>query len=236
MLYNFMMAIFKEFWDLLFPRTCLSCQEEVLVQGEEGLCTHCRAKLPQTNYHLTPSSNLLYNQLASLFSVKYAFAYLLFTKNGRTQKLLHQLKYRQMPELGQELGRWYGRILAGESFQHQFDALIPVPLHPDKLKKRGYNQSSCFAMGMAQSMQLPVWDDVIKRSYASQTQTRKSRLQRWLNVETIFEASDPQQKIAGSRLLLVDDVITTGATIISCAQVLQKAGCSETSCASLATA
>lgn len=230
-----MLPFLKEFWDLLFPPTCLGCQEHVLVQGEESLCTHCRARLPQTNYHLHPGDNPLFHQLAPLHAIRYAFAYLLFTKSGRTQQLLHHLKYRQRPELGRELGRWYGWTLAESAFQQHFDALVPIPLHQQKLKKRGYNQSYHFALGLGQSMGLPVWDDVVIRSFQSQTQTRKRRQQRWENVENIFIASQ-SEKLSGSRLLLIDDVITTGATIISCAQALQKAGCREVSCAALATA
>ena len=205
------------------------------MQGEESLCTYCRARLPQTNYHLHPDNNALYSQLAPFLPIKFAFAYLLFTKSSRTQQLLHHLKYRHMPELGQELGRWYGWNLAEQAFQQQFDALVPIPLHREKLKKRGYNQSEHFALGLGHSLGLPVWADVVERRQPSQTQTRKSRLKRWQNVEHVFEVTQPD-KISGSRLLLIDDVITTGATVISCALTLQAAGCREISCSSLATA
>ena len=230
-----MASILHEFWNLLFPRTCFVCNERVLMQGEENLCTYCRARLPQADYHLYPDDNILYQKLVVHLPLRYAFAYLLFTKSGRTQQLLHHLKYKNMPELGEELGRWYGWVLAEKAFQQQFDALVPIPLHKDKLLKRGYNQSYHFALGLGESLGLPVWNEVVIRERASQTQTKKSRLRRWQNVEDIFRVTGEAQ-VAGSRLLLIDDVITTGATIISCAESLQRAGCAEISCMALASA
>lgn len=229
-----MSYILKEFWNLLFPPTCVGCQEQVLIAEEKGICTYCRAGLPQTDYHLRPGDNPLYEKLAPHMHLKYALAYLLFTKNGRTQRLLHQLKYQDRPDLGEELGKWYGWLLAEHAFQQHFDAVLPVPLYKERLRSRGYNQSYYFATGLANSLGLPVWDDVLLRTYASQTQTRKARLKRWQNVEDIFEVQQ-QEKVAGKRLLLVDDVITTGATIATCAVALQKAGSRELSCAALAT-
>ncbi|AHM61233.1 amidophosphoribosyltransferase [Flammeovirgaceae bacterium 311] len=230
-----MASILHHFWNLIFPRTCIVCSERVLVQGEENICTYCRARLPQTDHYLYPASNVLYQQLVVHLPLKYAFAYLIFTKSGRTQQLLHHLKYRNMPELGEELGRWYGAVLAEGAFQQHFDAVVPIPLHKDKLRKRGYNQSYHFALGLGVSLGLPVWAEVVVRKSASETQTRKSRLKRWQNVAEIFEVVEAE-KVAGSRLLLVDDVITTGATVVSCAEALQAAGCSEISFAALATA
>lgn len=230
-----MSYILTQFWNLLFPPTCLACQEQVLLQEEHAVCTYCRAQLPQTDYHQRPHNNPLYEKLVPHVPVKYAVAYLLFTKSGRTQHLLHQLKYQDQPELGEELGRWYGWLLAEGAFQQHFDMLLPVPLHEDRLRKRGYNQSYHFALGMGTSMGLPVLDHALARKTASQTQTRKIRLKRWQNVEDIFEVTAPE-KITGKRLLLVDDVITTGATVVSCAQALQQAGAGEISCAALATA
>lgn len=229
-----MAQILKDFWNLLFPRTCVACQERVLVQGEALLCTHCRAILPQTEYHLFPADNALYQKLAPFVPIKWAYAYLLFTKSGRTQQLLHHLKYKDMPELGEELGRVYGWTLAEHGHQQQYDALVPVPLHAKRLKKRGYNQSYHFALGLGRSMGLPVWDDVLIREKLSQTQTRKSRLHRWQNVDNIFRVTRPE-KIKDMRLLLVDDVVTTGATISSCCMALQPY-CQEQSCVALATA
>lgn len=230
-----MRAFVQDFWNLLFPRTCVTCHERVLVQSEAFLCTYCRAALPQTDFHLQPADNPLFEKLIAHVPIRRAVAYLLFTKSGRTQQVLHHLKYKNLPLLAEELGRHYGWVLAEYAYQQQFDALVPIPLHEQRLKKRGYNQSYHFALGIAQSLGLPVWADVVIREQASQTQTRKSRLQRWQNVENIFTVTQPQQ-VAGRRILLVDDVITTGATISSCAEALLQAQCSELSCATLATA
>lgn len=225
----------KDFWNLLFPRTCVACHEQVLVQEEEFMCTYCRAKLPQTDYHVHSTDNPLYQKLAAHVPVKHAFAYLLFTKSGRTQQLLHHLKYKDMPALGEALGRSYGSVLAEYAYQQQYDALVPVPLHKKRLAKRGYNQSYHFALGIGDSLGLPVWDDVLVREQMRETQTKKSRLKRWQNVEDIFAVTQTD-KVAGKRLLVVDDVITTGATISSCVASLMQAQCKDLGCAALATA
>lgn len=230
-----MIAYLQSFWNLLFPKTCVACHERVLVQTESFLCTYCRSALPQTDYHVYPADNPLYEKIIAHVPIRHALAFLSFTKSGKTQQILHYLKYKNLPELGEELGRHYGQILAEHAYQQHFDALVPIPLHAQRLKKRGYNQSYHFALGMAQSMGLPVWGEVVIREQASQTQTRKTRLQRWQNVENIFTVTQPVQ-VAGKRILLVDDVITTGATTSSCAEALLQAHCRELSCASLATA
>ena len=230
-----MLTLLQDFWNLIFPPSCVACHEQALMQGERFICTYCRAVLPQANYHRHPADNPLFQKLVVHVSVKQGFAFLLFTKSGKTQQLLHHLKYRNLPELGKELGNYYGSILAEHAYQQQFDALVPVPLHQERLRKRGYNQSYHFALGLAESLGLPVWDDVVIRERVSQSQTHKSRLARWQNVENIFTITRPEQ-VAGKRLLLIDDVVTTGATISSCAEAFLQAKCRELSCAALASA
>jgi ComF family protein len=158
-----------------------------------------------------------------------------FTKQGRVQKALHALKYNGKKEVGQLMGTWYGEELKRAGLATQFDLILPVPLHPTKLKKRGYNQSDTFAEGLSGAMAVTWSHQVLLRNTASATQTRKKRLERWKNVERIFEVGDNSQ-VQGKRILLVDDVITTGATFESCVEVLQEAGSAEVSIAAIAAA
>jgi ComF family protein len=230
-----MADLFTDFWNLLFPRSCLGCRERVLLEREQNLCTYCRAKLPQTDHYRFPSTNALYDKLAPHLPVRAAMAYLLFTKSSRTQYLLHHIKYNNMPELARELGGWYGGVLAESAYQHKLDALVPVPLHHQRQRQRGYNQSYHFALGLGAVLGLPVWEDALLRQRPSATQTRKSRLLRWQNVEDIFVVARPDQ-VKGSRLALVDDIITTGATTAACGLALMEAGCSQLDCLALATA
>src|SRR5690606_34862439 len=126
--------------------------------------------------------------------------------------------------LGIHLGQRYGAVLKEYQLQEQFDAIVPIPLHKDKQKKRGYNQSDSFAEGLAETMTLPLHLKALKRTINTSSQTNKSRLHRWQNVEQVFEVHDAAL-VTGKRILLVDDVMTTGATLEACALVLLASGC-----------
>jgi ComF family protein len=145
-------------------------------------------------------------------------SFLRFTKQGVSQKLLHQLKYKNKPEIGIELGKIYGYILDKQGFKNSWDYVIPVPLHPLKQKRRGYNQSEQFALGLAEVLDIPVLD-ALHRSQFTETQTSKTRLERIRNVSEVFEVNK-SVTIKSKKLLLVDDVMTTGATLTSCANIL----------------
>jgi ComF family protein len=148
-----------------------------------------------------------------------AFSY--YNKGSRIRKLIHRLKYRGIRELGYELGRIYGLSLRTSGFLDDIDLIIPVPLHPDKERVRGYNQSELISLGIADSAKLPVESKSLVRTVVSDTQTNKSRYDRWTNVEGIFKVIDPQS-IMRKHVLLVDDVITTGSTVESCVNELLK--------------
>lgn len=228
-----MQEILKEFVNLLFPRLCVLCMN-ALVKGEEYLCTACLAKLP----HLQPEDarrHELYYKLSASLPLQEVLAYLLYQKSGSSQKLLRLIKYRGFPELSTILGRHFGARLAKAGYSRKFDVIIPVPLHNSRLKQRGYNQSEAFALGLAKALALPVETTAVVRSSAGTTQTRKSRIDRWLNVATSFEVTDTEM-LRGKRVLLVDDVVTTGATLEACAQVILKAGCDQLSVGAIAIA
>ncbi|MFH1004622.1 MAG: phosphoribosyltransferase family protein [Bacteroidota bacterium] len=139
-----------------------------------------------------------------------------FLKGGKVQHLIHQLKYRGKKEIGVSIGKYYGNELKSSPLFRGMNIIIPVPLHPEKLKKRGYNQSETFAHGLSKSLEIENENDLLIRAYSSETQTKKSRFARWKNVESIFKITQPK-KLQDKHILLVDDVVTTGATLESCA-------------------
>jgi ComF family protein len=213
--------IFEDFLALVFPKTCCLCKRS-LFDFEDQLCKVCIAALPITNYHLRPQNNELVTKIMGLTKPNLVMSFLRFSKKGASQSLLHQLKYKNKPEIGVEIGRLYGNILHENGFTNNWDQITPVPLHPVKQKKRGYNQSEQFAKGLSESIGIPVVLSLIRVQY-TETQTKKSRMERIENVAEVFDI-DPNNEVHGKRLLLVDDVMTTGATLITCANVLLEKG------------
>jgi ComF family protein len=176
--------------------------------------------MPKTDYHII-QENPFYYKLQGRVNVNHVMAFFKFVKQSRVQNLLHALKYRNHPEIGIILGRVYGHELTNAGLNCSFDIILPVPLHESRKASRGYNQSYEFAKGLSESLNIPATDDIIERVYKTKTQTRKTRLNRWKNVEEVFSVIDPQM-ILNKRILLVDDVITTGATLEACASALAK--------------
>jgi len=153
--------------------------------------------------------------------IEKAAAFSFYNKGSRIRSLIHNLKYKGIKEIGYELGRIYGLSLKSSGFTENIDLIIPVPLHPSKKRIRGFNQSDSISSGIADATGLPVNASSLARTAVSATQTKRSRYERWTNVEGIFRVTDPEI-IRGRHILLVDDVITTGATIESCANELLK--------------
>lgn len=228
--------MFEDLISLLFPRSCYACST-ALARGEKYICTSCSIKLPYTDVHLlgTAEQNPLQRRFWGKVPVRYAFAYLYFVPKGRVQRLLHKLKYKGAQELGEHLGQRYGSLLSDHAYATQFDVVVPVPLHKYKLRRRGYNQAESFAKGLANAMQLPVAGNALYRAIHTSTQTQKSRMDRWENVAQVFQVLHPEQ-VQGKRILLVDDVMTTGATLESCTVALLAAGAAEVSIATIAAA
>jgi ComF family protein len=228
--------MFEDLLSLLFPESCYAC-DGAMARGEKYICTTCNVKLPYTDYHLHGATELnpLQRRFWGKVQVRYAFAYLLFTSKGRVQRMLHKLKYKEAKELGEHLGFRYGSLLLDHQYAEQFDLVVPVPLHKYKLRRRGYNQSECFAKGISDSMRLPLKPDALIRVSDTGSQTRKNRLDRWQNVEQVFQVKQAEY-ITGKRILLVDDVMTTGATLEACTVSLLAAGAIQVSVVTIAAA
>ncbi len=215
--------LLRDFASLFYPNCCPGCGRSLL-KGEKVICSACLVALPQTDFHLF-EDNQLARRLHGRFPVSHALAFLKFSKNGKIQHLLHNLKYRNQPEIGSALGTLYGGKLIDAGYRGRFDVVMPVPLHETRLRKRGYNQSLKFAEGLSAVLDVPVDDRTLFRRLRTSTQTRKNKLKRWENVSDVFElrAVTP---LVHRHILLADDVITTGATVEACATTLLR----QTSC------
>ncbi len=223
--------MFHHLINLFYPRVCHLC-EEPLLNGETVICVKCRHELPVTNfshYNDNPVKKVFYGRVA----VENATSLLLFQKKGNVQKLIHQLKYKGQQEIGVFLGKWTGEELIACKLFDKVEVVIPVPLHRKKLKIRGYNQVAGFGKEIALALDIPYIDDVLIKRSSSTTQTLKERLSRWGNIEETFVLINPD-KIKGKHILLVDDLITTGATLEACAHKLEQAGDIKISVATMA--
>jgi ComF family protein len=230
---TFLTSFLEDFISLIFPQYCLACYN-ALLKGEQVVCTACMLEMPHTLGHLDPE-NPLKKRLSLRIPLTYAFAIFRFSKSSRVQALLHALKYRQQPEVGVALGKMYGEKLVEAGMLNAWDIIVPIPLHASRFRKRGYNQSERFAEGLSEKLNIPVIANAVRRNHRTETQTRKSKRHRWENVKSVFELGQANQ-LNGRRILLVDDVITTGATLEACAIVLLEAGCFELSIACIAEA
>lgn len=204
------MSFINDFLSLIYPRCCEAC-DRLLYAHERLMCNHCRLNLPKSNYHLSTDTELdkvFYGRVPLV----YAWPFYLFEKSGRIQKLLHAIKYQGQKELAYFIGTLYGEDLKRTALVASIDLVIPVPLHPKKLRSRGYNQSEWFAKGLSERLKKPLVTDQVERLTDTETQTRKTKYQRWENVEGVFSCHNTQA-LENKHVLLVDDVITTGATI-----------------------
>jgi ComF family protein len=223
----------RDLLGLLYPRTCCSC-DKALIRSENYICTYCRYHLPRTNYHLH-AENPIHKLFWGRVPVDAAAAYLFFKKGGRVQHLLHSLKYGGMKELGELLGQLYGKELKASPEFSSIDCIVPVPLHPSKEKRRGFNQSQVFSEGLSNSMEKPLVLQNLNRTTQTSTQTRKARFARWQNVKEVFAVQDPSA-FENKKVLLVDDVVTTGATLEACTRALRSSSGCGVSIATIAAA
>jgi len=216
---SYLYDLLEDFLSLLFPRLCYGCGNH-LMRNENLICTECYVVIPRTGFHTKPD-----NPVAQLFwgrcKIEKAAAFSYYIKGSRIRNLIHNLKYKGIKEIGPELGSIYGQSLKSSGFISGIDVIIPVPLHPLKKRKRGFNQSELISEGLSAVSGIPVDVNSLVRSAGSETQTKRSRYERWENVEGIFQVTD-WDLLKGRHILLVDDVITTGSTIESCVSELLK--------------
>lgn len=207
----------KDLLNLFFPRLCPACGAAALPDSLE-FCLQCEVNLPYTNYHLLDENPFTVRFWGRL-PIEHGTAMMAFSKGGRTQRLLHAIKYKNRKDLALYLGQSYGRALLQAPAYEKTDLILPVPLHPRRFRERGYNQSAFFAQGLSAAMGVPWAEKYLSREAYTLTQTQKSRIERFSNVDGAFSLQYAGE-LAGKQILLVDDVLTTGATLEACGSMI----------------
>ena len=215
--------ILSEIASLLFPQECAVCGD-TLAEGEEFVCTACRFHIPMTGF-AEEVDNPMKERLEAMVPIRHAAALYYFVAESDWRRTIHDFKYRGRWSHARNLGIWFGHILKQSGNYDTIDLIVPVPLHIRKRLQRGYNQSDYIADGIASVLGAKVDHHALIRKINNESQTRHQRNERWENVEGIFEVRKPEQ-LSGRHILLVDDVFTTGATIISCCEAIFS-GCSD---------
>lgn len=205
--------IFSSTLHLFYPHHCSGCGSDLLDE-KQLLCLRCLHHLPHTNFATLPA-NPVEKYFWGRIPLQAAYSQFYFSKNFLVQQLIHRLKYKNDQAIGFFLGEMMGRTLLKSPRFNAIDALVPLPLYPDKEKKRGYNQATVICNGIAEIINKPVLEIAVSRHLATETQTRKHRTERWDNVRDSFIVK-LENEIRGRHLLLVDDVVTTGATLEAC--------------------
>ncbi len=215
------------FLQLLYPKCCFAC-DQVLIRSEIMLCTTCRFELPKPGLFLE-QPNWISHKLDGLIEYDRVHAYFLFSEGGKVQHILHQIKYKGQQKLGEYLGACIGR-----SFSLQdYDAIIPMPLHPSRRRERGYNQAACIAKGIARESGIPVLEDNLVRNKQVSSLIGLNRAERYATLEEAFEVLKPEE-LNGLRILLVDDTMTTGATFLAAGAKIKAASTGKLSFLALA--
>ncbi|MGB0916044.1 MAG: ComF family protein [Flavobacteriales bacterium] len=233
MMINKRLSIIQDVLGLFYPRVCGGCDSH-LMKHEQNLCLSCIHGLPKTyfwDYDVNPIEKLFWGKL----EVSSACAFLHFEKDNVVQRLMHRFKYQGKSEIGTELGRLFASTLIDKNWFTDVDVIMPIPLHSSKEQRRGYNQSAYIATGMGEVFDVAVRNNGLTRTVASESQTRKSRFDRTENVESVFQVDNPNY-IKGKNVLLVDDVVTTGATLEAAGLELKKAGIGRLYIATIAVA
>lgn len=209
----------KYLLNLFFPPVCSGCNS-FLMKNEKVICTLCRHDTPLTTHHLT-IENEAFKKFYGRFPLEYASAFLYFHKKGIVQELIHKLKYKGHEDIGAVLGNWYAEDLKAIEILKTADVIIPVPLHKRKFRERGYNQVTTFGLALSTELNMPYNDSILFRTTYSKTQSKKNLLDRSEGIDTVFNVAF-DEKDHNKHYLLIDDVITTGATLEACSRALLK--------------
>lgn len=214
-------SFWHRLFDLISPRSCVVCGHRLTVT-EDTICARCSFHLPRTMFHLNPYENEMARLFWGQIPIERATAFFYYEAHAETANILYDLKYKNYPEIGEVMGRMFAREIESSGFFDGIDGILPVPLAKKRQHQRGYNQSQEIARGVSAITNLPVFNKVVRRTNYKGSQTSKGRWERNENVEGVFELSDATA-IEGRHLLIIDDVVTTGATVIACAKELLKA-------------
>lgn len=214
-MFNTLKTYSSNLLQLFYPKICAACADTLNSQ-ENTICLVCEQSLPFTNFHLH-DNNPLSKKFWGRVEIEQIDSLLYFEKGSKTQELLHHLKYNNRQEIGTKLAEILIKRYDNAALTQKYDAIVSIPLHYKKLKRRGYNQCDTFAQKLSQIWQIPYYKDVIIRNHDNITQTGKNRIDRWENVADIFSIKNEAQ-LKNKHILLVDDVLTTGATIEACSQ------------------
>ncbi len=204
---------------VLLPRVCFGCNAR-LYRGEQILCTPCRDQIPLTEFNFS-EENSLDRTFYGRITIEKASSFLFFNDLGVVKNLIHYLKYRNQPQIATFIGDWYGSYLKKDKGLPAIDIVLPVPMHPKKLKIRGYNQVEGFGKRLAHHLNAAYCDDILLKTTHTQTQTQKSRIFRWQHQSPSFAIVKPHS-LAHKKILLVDDVVTTGATLEACVKAINE--------------
>ncbi len=213
------MQFIKDIANLFFPKICLSCNT-VLTTQEKVICSFCIFELPKANYsdlNDNPVEKIFYGRI----KIESATALFLYAKKGNVQKLIHNLKYFGHQEIGVLIGNILGNEMVTSNRFKNIDYIIPVPLHKNRLKSRGYNQVTKFGEQLSNKIKAPYIKGILIRKSAAKTQSKKVRFDRWKNVKDMFSIQD-LSAFENMHVLLIDDIITTGATLEACCNELLK--------------
>lgn len=227
-----MLPILNDIVSLFYPDYCYVCGKP-LTKIERLFCTDCLFNLPLTNNHLykeNKTTELFYGRA----EVNYATSLFTYSKGSSYKNLLYDLKYDNKTEIGFELGRFLGLAIKESPYIKNIDVIVPVPLHSKRMRTRGYNQSAWIAKGIADILKIRIDEKTLVRKTHTITQTKKNRVERWDNVKSVFDVKG--DAFENKHVLLVDDVITTGATIEACINTINKAGKTKLTVATLAIA
>ena len=205
--------------NVLFPKVCLGCHT-LLIANENVICTVCRHEIPLTNHYLNPDNEGM-KKFYGKVTIEFCSTLIYFHKKGIVQEMIHNLKYRGHEEIGTLLGEWTADDLKNLPISKSFDAIIPVPLHKRRLRKRGYNQVTTFGKSLSQHLEIPMEENILSRIIFSKTQVKKNLLGRTDVKENIFDATFTE-KDHNKHFLLIDDVLTTGSTLEACSKALLK--------------